>query len=174
MLRRTISLGKRAHTPLLKTWTRRNTNSGSTSHKHRFGRKLLLLATAYIGTGLIVVNGMDTIESHYTLPHNNLIVQNLRAVKRWYEAQHRVAKCAYILTTLGTDILYHIKSTKDMPSEQAKAIMHKVHDREAKRLLNSLIDLGGVFVKLGQELGMMIGIIPEEYTLAMKVLQDHV
>jgi hypothetical protein len=176
MLRRTFSIGSRgAQTPLLrKTWARHNSNTSAPKQKRRYGAKFLLLASAYIGTGLIVVNGLNTIESQYTLPHNNFFVQKLRSIKQWYEAQYRVTQCAYILTTLGTDILYHNKRTEGMPREEAKQIMHKVHEREAKRLLNALINLGGVFVKLGQELGMMIGIVPEEYTTAMKVLQDHV
>ncbi len=50
----------------------------------------------------------------------------------------------------------------------------RVDDRNAKRLLNGMLKLRGVYIKLGQVLSVMGGFLPMTYTRELESLQDDV
>jgi len=48
----------------------------------------------------------------------------------------------------------------------------KAHERNAKRVLSLIIQLEGLWVKLGQYLSTRADVLPEAYTCLLKQLQD--
>ncbi|KAA8525727.1 hypothetical protein F0562_007582 [Nyssa sinensis] len=52
------------------------------------------------------------------------------------------------------------------------ALWEKVHERNAKRVLSSMIELEGLWVKLGQYLSTRADVLPEAYICLLKQLQD--
>lgn len=57
--------------------------------------------------------------------------------------------------------------------EEFKKQVKKVDSREAKRVLKALRSLGGIYIKGGQFLSTMKGMIPREWTEAMNELTDN-
>uniref|UniRef100_A0A6B2L263 ABC1 atypical kinase-like domain-containing protein n=1 Tax=Arcella intermedia TaxID=1963864 RepID=A0A6B2L263_9EUKA len=53
-------------------------------------------------------------------------------------------------------------------------MVNQVHDRIAPQLLRLVEDLGGLYIKFGQEVAAMRGIVPDQYCDTMAVLQDNV
>ncbi|KAL5988874.1 hypothetical protein ACLOJK_026976 [Asimina triloba] len=51
-------------------------------------------------------------------------------------------------------------------------LWEKAHERNAKRLLSSIIDLEGLWVKFGQYLSTRVDVLPEVYVSLLKQLQD--
>lgn len=52
------------------------------------------------------------------------------------------------------------------------SLWEKAHERNAKRVLNLIVDLEGLWVKLGQYLSTRADVLPEAYTRLLKQLQD--
>jgi aarF domain-containing kinase len=52
------------------------------------------------------------------------------------------------------------------------AIWTKTHERNARRVLNLMIELEGLWVKLGQYLSTRADVLPEPYINVLKQLQD--
>ncbi|XP_062229733.1 uncharacterized protein LOC133927332 [Phragmites australis] len=52
------------------------------------------------------------------------------------------------------------------------AILTKTHERNARRVLNLMIELEGLWVKLGQYLSTRADVLPEPYINVLKLLQD--
>jgi aarF domain-containing kinase len=52
------------------------------------------------------------------------------------------------------------------------AIWKKTHERNARRVLNLMIELEGLWVKLGQYLSTRADVLPEPYINVLKQLQD--
>lgn len=52
------------------------------------------------------------------------------------------------------------------------ALWEKAHERNAKRVLSLIIELEGLWVKLGQYLSTRADVLPEAYTCLLKQLQD--
>ncbi|MDH5675617.1 MAG: AarF/UbiB family protein [Myxococcales bacterium] len=50
----------------------------------------------------------------------------------------------------------------------------RVHERNADRLLGGILKLHGVYVKLGQVLSILVGILPRVYRQRLSALQDQV
>jgi ubiquinone biosynthesis protein len=55
-----------------------------------------------------------------------------------------------------------------------KARRERIDARNAKRLLDGMLRLRGVFIKLGQVLSILGGFLPRAYTKELESLQDHV
>nr|XP_016478916.1 PREDICTED: uncharacterized protein LOC107800283 [Nicotiana tabacum] len=52
------------------------------------------------------------------------------------------------------------------------SLWEKAHERNAKRVLNLIVELEGLWVKLGQYLSTRADVLPEAYTCLLKQLQD--
>lgn len=52
------------------------------------------------------------------------------------------------------------------------AIWAKTHERNARRVLNLMIELEGLWVKMGQYLSTRADVLPEPYINVLKQLQD--
>lgn len=51
-------------------------------------------------------------------------------------------------------------------------LWERCHERNAKRVLNLIIELEGLWVKLGQYLSTRADVLPEAYITLLKQLQD--
>lgn len=51
-------------------------------------------------------------------------------------------------------------------------LWQKAHERNAKRVLNLMIELEGLWVKFGQYLSTRADVLPEAYIYLLKQLQD--
>jgi len=100
----------------------------------------------------------------YTLYQSGGDVSNIGAV-RFGRAAVAVGKIAVdYKRTLGVEYL------SDQNYEEAKS---ECHLRAANHLLKLCCDNGGVFVKVGQHMGALDYLLPEEYVNTMKVLHNR-
>ena len=53
-----------------------------------------------------------------------------------------------------------------------KARLEKRHIRNAERLKKSIVELNGLFIKVGQLLSILSNVLPEAYSNALESLQD--
>jgi len=64
------------------------------------------------------------------------------------------------------------KRAKWLSKIKRDAIWERAHQRNAKRVLNQIIELEGLWVKLGQYLSTRADVLPEAYISLLKQLQD--
>ncbi|XP_020264539.1 uncharacterized protein LOC109840344 isoform X2 [Asparagus officinalis] len=64
------------------------------------------------------------------------------------------------------------KRVKYLSKSKKDAIWERTHQRNAKRLLNLILQLKGLWVKLGQYLSTRADVLPEAYINALRQLQD--
>ncbi|CAK7354316.1 unnamed protein product [Dovyalis caffra] len=64
------------------------------------------------------------------------------------------------------------KREKFMNKEKSDALWQKAHERNAKRVLNLMMRLEGLWVKLGQYLSTRADVLPSAYISVLKQLQD--
>ena len=65
-----------------------------------------------------------------------------------------------------------VANAKDDTKEYEKSLS-ECHYRSANRLLKLCRDNGGVFIKVGQHIGALEYLLPEEYVSTMKVLHNR-
>ena len=51
-------------------------------------------------------------------------------------------------------------------------LWEKAHERNAKRVLSLIVELGGLWVKLGQYMSTRADVLPDAYISRLKLLQD--
>lgn len=61
---------------------------------------------------------------------------------------------------------------KWIKKSKAPALWDKAHDRNAKRVLNLIVELEGLWVKLGQYLSTRADVLPQAYISLLRQLQD--
>ncbi|KAG9449275.1 hypothetical protein H6P81_009240 [Aristolochia fimbriata] len=64
------------------------------------------------------------------------------------------------------------KRTKWVRKEKKSILWEQAHERNARRVLNLIIELKGLWVKLGQYLSTRADVLPEAYIFLLKQLQD--
>ncbi|KAH6925363.1 hypothetical protein HPB50_004010 [Hyalomma asiaticum] len=116
-------------------------------------RRFLQVGALATGTGA----------TYLALRNNQWDISNIGIVRfgRAATTVSRIA-CDYKLATLGMD-----KNSE----EYAKA-RSEVHQRSAERLLQLCCVNGGVFIKVGQHVGALDYLLPEEYVRTLKVLHS--
>ena len=73
--------------------------------------------------------------------------------------------------SIAADYKYSLWGLDDS-GEEYQETMKEVHTRSAEKLLAAILDNGGLYIKFGQ--GMCThGILPQEYSKVLVVLQDH-
>jgi len=61
---------------------------------------------------------------------------------------------------------------KWIKKSKVPALWDKAHDRNAKRVLNLIVELEGLWVKLGQYLSTRADVLPQAYISLLTQLQD--
>jgi len=121
----------------------------------RLGRTLLY------GTGA-TVSGLTA----YTAYNNGLDINNVGAI--------RFGRAAWAVGWIGVDYKMTLFSGKvDSASPQYEGIKSACHQRSADKLLKLCCSNGGVFIKVGQHMGSLDYLLPEEYVNTMKVLHSR-
>ena len=64
------------------------------------------------------------------------------------------------------------KREKWFSKSKKEALWQRTHERNAKRVLNLMIEMEGLWVKLGQYLSTRADVLPEAYIYLLKQLQD--
>ena len=84
----------------------------------------------------------------------------------------RFGRAALAVGLIGVDYKRSIfsNSSPKHGTEEYKTTMTEVHQRSANRLLDLCNKNGGVFIKVGQHIGALDYLLPEEYVSTMKVL----
>lgn len=85
-----------------------------------------------------------------------------------------VAKLAFLCLTQC--VIFSLQAVqrkvKWMNGERREKLWESTHKRNAKRLLKAIIELEGLWVKLGQYLSTRADVLPEAYIDHLKQLQD--
>ena len=119
----------------------------------RLGKTLLYSAGAVVGSGL-----------GYSLYQSDGDISNMGMV--------RFGRAAVAVGKIAVDY----KRTLAAPyseEERYEAAKSDCHLRSAHHLLKLCQDNGGVFVKVGQHIGALDYLLPEEYVNTMKVLHNR-
>ena len=58
--------------------------------------------------------------------------------------------------------------------DKKKELVNQLHERNAPRIFNAMLDLGGLYIKLGQVLSVTALPIPEQYRVLFRTLQSNV
>lgn len=85
------------------------------------------------------------------------------------KGMYRFISCFVVTSIIALD--YKVSLHKK-EGEEYNEILHKVHDRSAKKLLALFQYNKGIFIKFGQHLAALDYLLPDEYTSKMKVLQS--
>ena len=64
--------------------------------------------------------------------------------------------------------------SNEQQKDEKKQSVQTLHDRNAPRIFNAMLDLGGLYVKLGQVLSVTALPIPEQYRVLFRTLQSNV
>jgi predicted unusual protein kinase regulating ubiquinone biosynthesis (AarF/ABC1/UbiB family) len=59
-------------------------------------------------------------------------------------------------------------------SEKAEQLADRVHRKNARRVLAAIVDLQGLFIKVGQLISVMANLLPEAFRKELETLQDSV
>ena len=74
---------------------------------------------------------------------------------------------------IGVDYKRTLSYHKETEKEEYETALSDCHYRSANRLLKLCRDNGGVFIKVGQHIGALDYLLPEEYVSTMKVLHNR-
>ena len=64
------------------------------------------------------------------------------------------------------------RKAKWLTKDKRENVWQNTHERNAKRLLRAILELEGLWVKLGQYLSTRADVLPEPYIICLKQLQD--
>lgn len=139
----------------------------------------------YIGVGAPIVycaTGVGLVKGYHSLPYSlqENCPKSITKTVLFYEANYRVFRCFTTVAATVSEYMFYNLCYKQKFKGQKVSIQtkneyfHPVYQRGAERALKTFVDLGGIFIKIGQELSMMDTLIPKEYVETMKPLQDKV
>ena len=120
----------------------------------RIGKALLY------GTGLTVGSGLG-----YSLYQSEGDLNNVGAV--------RFGRAALAVGKIGVDYKKTLKYRDVVDKEAYEKSLCDCHLRSAEELLKLCSVNGGVFIKVGQHIGALDYLLPEEYVNTMKVLHSR-
>ncbi|KAH1152922.1 hypothetical protein AAZX31_18G027700 [Glycine max] len=89
------------------------------------------------------------------------------ALKLFATVPHRLFRGAATAANIAFDYEYSLRGFPEGSSERER-IKHEVHLRSAQKLQDLCFKNGGVYIKLGQHLGQLEYLVPEEYVQTMR------
>ncbi|KAF9612444.1 hypothetical protein IFM89_000192 [Coptis chinensis] len=90
----------------------------------------------------------------------------------WGNIYKRRAKVFTLALVIYFDYKALQQREKWVSKSKRASLWEKAHDRNAKRLLNLVIELEGLWVKMGQYLSTRADVLPEAYIFCLRQLQD--
>ncbi|KAK4591570.1 hypothetical protein RGQ29_021679 [Quercus rubra] len=67
---------------------------------------------------------------------------------------------------------YKVLQQREKWASNPNTLWEKAHERNAKRVLSLIVELGGLWVKLGQYMSTRADVLPDAYISRLKMLQD--
>lgn len=127
-------------------------------HQPRQWKQVLLFGSIFFGGALYLDNGDST----------SRIVHTFKAIRR-------VGQAGVVGLEVALDYQWWYLSCQYNHDAEDLVEMKKrqCHLKSAKRVLDGLQQLGGIYVKLGQHISAMKYILPIEWTSTLEVLQDR-
>jgi aarF domain-containing kinase len=100
----------------------------------------------------------------------------------WLKYQQYVQSSSQTLTTQHTTVTQNEASTDDTTTNHEstvvlidkKSVLKELHDRNAPRIFNIMLELGGLYIKLGQVLSVTALPVPNQYRELFRTLQSNV
>lgn len=89
------------------------------------------------------------------------------ALKLCTTVPHRLFRDAFTAANIAFDYEYSLWGLQEGSSERER-IKHEVHLRSSQKLRDLCFKNGGVYIKLGQHLGQLEYLVPEEYVRTMR------
>jgi len=154
----------------------------------------VILPTSLVGLTVLSVSLMKlilhlyqnvfSIEDPSSTYYNKTLSDKLRPVIQLMQGIDRYIRSALTIYTIAFDyFLVLIREPynpafwfRPYPEKNDPAYLeekHRSHQRNANRLLQLCMDQKGVYIKLGQFISSMIGLIPDEYIETLAVLRDR-
>eukprot|EP00761_Pharyngomonas_kirbyi_P002876 gb/GECH01002880.1/.p1 GENE.gb/GECH01002880.1/~~gb/GECH01002880.1/.p1 ORF type:complete len:712 (+),score=85.24 gb/GECH01002880.1/:1-2136(+) len=149
---------------------------------------LMALAVILLMFGLPAFYDMMDLDNPQSLFYNETLVDIVRPVARFFEGMTRFTLTTGVILLIGLDYWNELSSRSplnlwsqwvngaELPekgSEEYRETLSKVHRRSAERLLAVLRRNKGVYIKVGQQVAAMKGLIPDEFIDVMKVMRNH-
>ena len=129
------------------------------------------------GSALAMGGSWALVKGYYHFGLDDGSHPGLSSVVHVIEGQNRGSKLmlslAGIYLSSEASRLY-LEKWEGLSEEEVDQRMKLKHQKNAEKLLVTITELSGVYVKLGQEVSMMRGILPDEYCDTFSVLQDQV
>ncbi|KAL7229152.1 hypothetical protein ACSBR2_007784 [Camellia fascicularis] len=79
----------------------------------------------------------------------------------------RVTRLSFTAATIAFDYEYSLWGLPEDSIERSK-VKHEVHNRSARKLEELCFKNGGIYIKLGQHIGQLEYLVPQEYVLRMR------
>ncbi|KAG0473941.1 hypothetical protein HPP92_015276 [Vanilla planifolia] len=102
----------------------------------------------------------------------SFISSEAQGLMGWKNIYKRRVKVFAVALMIYLDYKAVQKKVKWSSKEKADALWEKTHEQNATRLLNLMIELEGLWVKLGQYLSTRADVLPEAYIFLLRQLQD--
>ncbi|KAG0473953.1 hypothetical protein HPP92_015810 [Vanilla planifolia] len=102
----------------------------------------------------------------------SFISSEAQGLMGWKNIYKRRVKVFAVALMIYLDYKAVQKKVKWSSKEKADALWEKTHEQNATRLLNLIIELEGLWVKLGQYLSTRADVLPEAYIFLLRQLQD--
>lgn len=111
-------------------------------------------------------------ETPHPLPTNGPVWET--ADLTWWDFQRRRWQTLWLMKT----IYYRLKrieaDTEAMePGEEVEAMWNEVHEQNAREMKEHAEQAKGLFIKAGQVMSAMVGVLPDPYTREFLSLTDH-
>lgn len=90
----------------------------------------------------------------------------------WGNIYRRRAKVFTLAMIIYIDYKALQKREKFMKKPKSDALWKKAHERNAKRVFNLMVELEGLWVKLGQYMSSRADVLPSAFISNLKQLQD--
>ncbi|OWF52261.1 uncharacterized aarF domain-containing protein kinase 1-like [Mizuhopecten yessoensis] len=84
----------------------------------------------------------------------------------------RFGRAAYVAMRIAVDYKLSLRN-QDRSSPAYHELLSQIHLRSALRLRDMVCKNGGVFIKVGQHVGTLDYLLPEEYVSSMKILHNQ-
>lgn len=80
----------------------------------------------------------------------------------------RLLRDVYTAASIVTDYKWSLDAVEEGEKAAREQQLHACHQRSADKLLKLCFDNGGIYIKLGQHIGQLDHLLPEEYVVTMR------
>lgn len=96
-----------------------------------------------------------------------------REAAQWPQRLKRLSKTGWMLTRLTTSYRFWGTRSAFLPRSKMATALDELHRSNAQRFVETSLQQGGAFLKIGQLLSARADILPQAWVSELQVLQDH-